>query len=168
MERTNQMKITALKTFRDKHSKGELIRRGTEVDVDEEYGKTLVQTGLAVSDAKALKDHNNKMLADFQDKRLPTHVESAEERTQGLEGPEKNAETPDQRSQGYAKGTAQKETAKPSDTPTTDKPLPKPEKVKVPGTETELTKHQIGKPGVKPSAADPTLPANPPKEEVKK
>lgn len=98
------MRITALKTFRNQFSKGDIIQRGTSVEVDDNYGETLVRSGLATNSAKALKEYENKMLADYQDKGLPVRVETYEERTQGLIGPNKKSEDPEERTQGKAQG----------------------------------------------------------------
>jgi hypothetical protein len=100
------MRITPVKKFRIKHQKGALAQRGVSIDVDNEYGQTLVQTGLAVADTKALRDYENKMLAEYANKKLPVDTETAEQRSQGWVGPGKKAETPEERTQGYRKGKA--------------------------------------------------------------
>ncbi len=94
------MKIRAIKTFRNMHSKGDIIQRGSTVEVDDAYGQELIRTELAVDSVKALKEHENKMLADYQDKKLPVHTETEDQRTQGMIGPHKDSETPEERTQG--------------------------------------------------------------------
>jgi hypothetical protein len=94
------MKITAIKTFRNMHQKGDIIQRGSVVDVNDDYAGELVRTGLAVDSSKALKEHENKMIADYQDKNQPVHTETEDQRAQGMIGPAKDSETPEQRTMG--------------------------------------------------------------------
>jgi hypothetical protein len=93
-------KIRAIKTFRNKHAKGDIIQRGSSVELDDDYAAELVRTGLAVDSVKALKEHENKMLADYEDKNLPVHTETEDQRAQGMIGPTKDSETPEERTQG--------------------------------------------------------------------
>jgi hypothetical protein len=97
------MKITAVKTFRPANAKGESVRSGDTLDVDNFYGHQLIEQGLAVEGSKALKEHDNKMLAEFEDKGLPTESESPEERSQGKTGPTGESESPEERNQGTGK-----------------------------------------------------------------
>jgi hypothetical protein len=113
------MRITPVKKFRLKHEKGTLVQRGVSIDVDPEYGQTLIQTGLAVADTKQLRDYENKMLQDYANKKLPVDAESPEQRSEGWVGPAKGSETPEERNQGYRRAKARKDDSgdNPSDTP---------------------------------------------------
>lgn len=99
------MQVTTIKKFRHKHNRGQVVSIGTKLDTDNEYGQYLVNNGLATNDAKSLKEYENKMRQEYEDKRLPVEEETEEQRTQGLTGPGKGSETPEQRTQGYAKGS---------------------------------------------------------------
>jgi hypothetical protein len=154
------MKITATATFRHMHDKGDIITRGTEVDVDDAYGQSLIQSGLAVS-GKMLEEYNNKMLKEFVANKMPAGKETAAQRTEGHTGPGPNSETPEERSQGYSqpdeKGRKDEEKTKIADFPEGE-PIRKPPQMT--RNERPLTTHQIGKAGVPPWKNDPTVPAS--------
>lgn len=81
------MRVIAIKTFRPQHEKGKTATPGQTLEVSNSYGQELVRTGLAVEDSKMLKEHQNKMLTDLENKGMPLESETAEERTQGYVGP---------------------------------------------------------------------------------
>lgn len=81
------MRVIAIKTFRPQHEKGKTATPGQTLEVSNTYGQELVRTGLAVEDAKMLKEHQNKMLTEFENKGMPLESETPEERTQGYVGP---------------------------------------------------------------------------------
>ena len=154
------MRITATATFRNQHSKGDIILRGSEVDVEDSYGQTLIQSGLAVS-GKMLDEYNNKMLKEFAANKMPTKHESPEERTGGHEGPGPKAETPEERTQGYSKGDKKAQDEE-KDQKIPDFPEGEPMKKSPVQAQNvrPLTTHQIGKAGVEPWKNDPTVPAS--------
>lgn len=108
------MNITPLKTFRNKHNKGQLLRRGVPANVDDSYGQMLVQTGLATDDAKSLKEHQNKMMAEYADKGHPPEPETPQVRTEGRVGPVSKSETPEVRTQGKFQAKPNAAPTKPS------------------------------------------------------
>lgn len=95
------MTLVALKSFRPQDQKGKIITLGDTFTVDDQYGRDLIRLGLAAEQgSKQQTDHDNKMLADFKDKGMPTTSETLEVRAQGKTGPVAASETPEQRSQG--------------------------------------------------------------------
>ncbi len=112
------MNIIAIKKFRNKHNKGDVIQRGEKRDLDEGYAQDLIQTGLAVKDTKALADYHDKMLQDYANKGLAVHTETPDQRERGMFGPTRASETAEQRERGYHNAKAEAQTAKPSDSPT--------------------------------------------------
>jgi hypothetical protein len=81
------MRVYAIKTFRPQHQKGQTVSAGQALEVSNSYGQELIRTGLAVEDTKMLKEHQNKMLSDFENKGMPLESESPEQRSQGNIGP---------------------------------------------------------------------------------
>jgi hypothetical protein len=118
------MNITPLKTFRNKHNKGQLLRRGVSVNVDDTYGQVLVQTGLATNDAKSLKEYENKMLAEYADKGHPTEPDTPESRSEGVVGPTSKSETPEVRTQGKFQQKASFKPPAPTGAPAFMQPKP--------------------------------------------
>jgi hypothetical protein len=154
------MSYTAIKKFRlsSEHGKS-IVSIGDTLEVDDFYGQQLVRDGLAVS-AKMKKEHENKMLQDFEDKGLPTTVETPEQRTQGFTGPTDKSESLDERTQGKERANKEgsdqdKEIAKEAEKAETPNrgPAKPPEPVKpadkhAPAPEPPwLAKQRVGSPG---------------------
>lgn len=109
------MEIIAIRKFRRKHNKGDIVNRGDHLTVDEGYGKDLIQSELAVKDEKQLGEYQNKMRAELLQNKIPVDVETPEQRTEGNTGPAAKSETPEQRTQGKVQ-------AKPAPAPDAAKP----------------------------------------------
>lgn len=92
------MQVVAIKTF-SPDNKGQLVKRGTTIEVEEQYGRDLIRGELAV-EVKDAPAHENKMLKDYEDKGMITTPESEAQRSQGKLGPTHKSETPEQRNQG--------------------------------------------------------------------
>jgi len=106
------MKVTATKTFRPRNRKGEVIHRGTVLELEDDYAQELIRTDMVVAEGKSLKDYQNKMQAEYEDKGLSLKTETPEQRSQGLLGEGKNSETPEERTQGYGGPEKQKDKEK--------------------------------------------------------
>ncbi len=95
------MQVVATKTFRPAVERDRTVTSGEVMEVDQNYGRELIRLGLAVAnEPKAIEEHENKMLQDFQNKGLPTKSQTERDRSQGVVGPSDKSDTAQERSSG--------------------------------------------------------------------
>jgi hypothetical protein len=100
--------VTATKTFRPRDRKGEVIHRGTVLELEDTYAQELIRSDMAI-ESKSLKDYQNKMAHEYEDKGQKLTTETPEQRTQGLMGETSDSESPEERTQGYSGPLADKD-----------------------------------------------------------